>query len=69
MAPTNALKYTKINFIVQLSATCFGQTCGYVQGYKMQSLDAFKIENGSIKLPEPVQRYNHSHKNKQFKST
>jgi len=35
----------KLVLYVQLSATCFGQPCGHVQGYKMKSLDAFKVQN------------------------
>jgi hypothetical protein len=59
----------KLVLYVQLSAICFGQPRGHVQGYKMQSSDAFKLQNGSMKVSEPVRRCNHNNTNRQFKST
>jgi len=59
----------KLALYVKLSATCFGQPCGHAQGYKMQSSDAFKVQNGSVKVSEPMQKCNHNHTNRQFKST
>jgi len=59
----------KLVLYVRLSATCFGQPCGHVQEYKIQSLDACKVQNGIMKVSERMQRCNHSHTNQQFKST
>ena len=33
----NAHKYIKISLYMQWTPTCFGQPCGHLQGYKMQS--------------------------------
>jgi len=38
MAPTNANIYTEIRSYLQGTATCFGQLCGHLQGYKIRML-------------------------------
>jgi hypothetical protein len=44
--PTNAQKYiNKISLYTQWTPTCFGQPCGHLQGYKIQSLDTIKVYN------------------------
>jgi hypothetical protein len=48
--PTNAHKHPKISLYIQRTPTCFGQPCGHVQGYKIQSLGTLKVYNGIIKL-------------------
>jgi hypothetical protein len=47
--PINEYMYIKINLRIQQTPIYFGQTCGQLQGYKIQSLDTLKSESEIIK--------------------
>ena len=41
--PINEYMCIKINLLIQQTPTYFGETCGYLQGYRIQRLDTLKL--------------------------
>jgi hypothetical protein len=63
------LSYSKHNGMYSnRTATCFGQTCGRLQGYKIHRLDTLKVQNEITKASEVIQLCNYNRMSQKFQN-